>query len=327
MKYKDYYKTLGLERKASADDIKKAYRKLAHHYHPDISKEKDAENKFKDIAEAYQTLKDPEKRSAYDQLGQPQAGQDFHPQEAWQKQYGADHSSFDDMDLKDLFSHFQRTHSHRPHQNNRHSRPLQGHDYEMTVHLSVEEAYTGTQVKLEFSMPERNSQGTHRTPHSFTARIPKGVTDGQRLCLKGQGGKGIHGGSNGDLYLNIALHTHPLFRVEGHDLFINVPLAPWEAVLGTRIELPTPGGSLSLKIPEGTHAGQKLRLEGRGLPIPSSGNTLKTNKEKFGDLYALIQIVTPTVIHEQERELFKQLAVLSNFNPRGHFGKTSKSSV
>ncbi|MES2208247.1 MAG: DnaJ C-terminal domain-containing protein [Pseudomonadota bacterium] len=313
MKYKDYYQALGLERTASADDIKKAYRKLAHQYHPDISKEAKAEEKFKEIAEAYQTLKDPEKRAAYDQLGQPQPGQDFHPQADWQRQYANQSGSFsfDDMDLEDLFASFQGG-RYQSQAGVGRKRAVKGQDYEVTVHLSVEEAYTGTQVKLDLTMQEYDEQHRlRRVPRSITARIPKGVTDGHRLCLKNQGGKGAGGGANGDLYLTIALHPHSFFRVKGHDIHVDVPLAPWEAVLGTQIELPTPAGKISLKIPAGTQAGQKLRLAKRGLPLPKGEN---------GDLYANIQIVVPTVMNEEEQILFKKLADLSNFNPRGHFG-------
>ncbi len=311
MKYKDYYQTLGLERTASADDIKKAYRKLAHQYHPDISKEAKAEEKFKEIAEAYQTLKEPEKRAAYDQLGRPQPGQDFQPQADWQRQYANNGSfSFDDIDLEDLFASFQGGRYQAPRGAGR-KRPVKGQDYEVTVHLSIEEAYSGTQVKLDLTMPEYDEQHRmKRVPCSITARIPKGVTDGHRLCLKNQGGKGVAGGTNGDLYLTIALHAHSLFRVKGHDIHVDVPVAPWEAVLGTRIELPTPAGKISLKIPAGTQTGQKLRLAQRGLPTP---------KGESGDLYAIIQIVVPTVMNEEEQTLFQKLADLSNFNPRGHF--------
>jgi curved DNA-binding protein len=145
---------------------------------------------------------------------------------------------------------------------------------------------------------------------AFKARIPKGATDGQRLRLRGKGGKGANGGRDGDLYLNIALHPHSLYRVSGHDLYLDLPLTPWEAALGAVVEVPTLGGAVHLKVPPGTHAGQKMRLAGRGLPKPQEGQ---------GDLFAIVQIVVPTVLSERERALFKQLAEASNFNPRGHF--------
>lgn len=310
MKYKDYYQILGLEKNASAEDIKKAYRRLAREYHPDVSKKADTESKFKDISEAYQTLKDPEKRAAYDQLGRPQPGQDFRPQPDWQRQYADSSFSFDDIDLSDLFSNFQSG-RFRPSQRTGSRVPIAGQDYEVTVHLSIEEAYSGTEVKLDVTMPEYDEQRVmRRVPRSITARIPKGVTDGHRLCLKGKGGSGINGGRNGDLYLTIALHPHAFFRVDGHDLYVDLPLAPWEAVLGTSVQLPTPGGTVSLKVPAGTHSAQRLRLTHRGLPTPTG--------EK-GNLYAIVSIVVPTVLSEQERQLFQQLADQSTFNPRGHF--------
>jgi curved DNA-binding protein len=162
-------------------------------------------------------------------------------------------------------------------------------------------------------VPEYDQNGfPHRVRRAFKARIPKGATDGQRLRLPGKGGKGLNGGRDGDLYLNIALHPHRLFRVSGHDLFLDLPLAPWEAVLGTTVQVPTLGGSVRLKVPPGTHAGQQLRLAGRGLPKPHAGE---------GDLFAIVQITVPTAMSERERALFKELAEASAFNPREHFGE------
>ncbi len=309
MKYKDYYTVLGLERNASSEQIKKAYRKLARKYHPDVSKEADAEEKFKELAEAYKTLKDPKARAAYDQLGSYQPGQDFQPPPGWQKQYSDAPFSFDDVDLSDLFAGL-RGGGHRGRQDGSDIK-MPGQDYEVSVHISLEEAYRGAEVDLDLSMPEYDKNGfLHRVPHVFKTRIPKGATGGQRLRVPGKGGKGFNGGRDGDLYLNIVLHPHSLFRVSGHDLYLDLPLAPWEAVLGTSVEVPTLGGPVRLKVPPGTRAGQHLRLPKRGLPRPRSGE---------GDLFAIVQIAVPGVISDQERELFKQLADSSAFNPRGHF--------
>jgi curved DNA-binding protein len=317
VKYKDYYSILGVKRDASADDIKKSYRKLAQKHHPDVSKEKGAEEKFKEIAEAYQTLKDAQKRAAYDQLGSGyQPGQDFRPPPDWEKQFrqgqaGGGSFSFDDLDLSDLFESL----SSRGRRGGRAraDMPIPGEDYEVTVHLSLEDAYRGTELELDLSVPEYDERGNVRhVPKKIKARIPKGATDGQRLRLRGQGGKGMNGGRAGDLYLNIALHPHPLFRPNGHDLYLDLPLAPWEAALGATIEVPTLGGAVNLKIPPGTAAGRKLRLGRRGLPKPGGGE---------GDLYAIVQIVNPTVLSERERELFKELADSSKFNPRGHIAE------
>jgi curved DNA-binding protein len=311
MKYKDYYAILGLEKTASADEIKAAYRKLARKYHPDVSKEKDAEAKFKEVAEAYQTLKDAEKRAAYDQLGSYQPGQDFQPPPDWQQHFGDTHFSFDDLDLSDLFESLRGGRARAGQRGQPHA--MRGQDYEVTAHITLDQAYRGAEVDLDLSVPEYDEQGfAHRAARSFKARIPKGATDGQRLRIPGKGGKGFNGGHDGDLYLNIVLEPHPLFRVSGHDLYIDLPLAPWEAVLGTTVELPTPGGPVQLKVQPGTHAGQHLRLGKRGLPTPRGGE---------GDLFAIVQIAVPTVVSEPERALYKQLAEHSTFNPRAHFAQ------
>jgi curved DNA-binding protein len=323
MKYKDYYAILGVKRDAGADDIKKAYRKLAQKYHPDVTKDPKGEEKFKDLAEAYQTLKDPEKRAAYDQLGSAyQPGQEFRPPPDWEKQFSAGGQgreggfSFDDLDLGDLFESLSRRGAGASRQ--RANIAFPGEDYEAVVHLSLEDAYRGTQVELNLSVPEHDEQGRVRqVPKTIKARIPKGATDGQRLRLRGQGGKGINGGRDGDLYLNIALHPHPLFRPDGHDLYLDLPLAPWEAALGATVETPTLDGAVNLKIPPGTTTGRRLRLGKKGLPKPGGGE---------GDLYAIVQIVNPTVMSDRERELFKELAENSRFDPRSHFAG-EKSNV
>ena len=309
MKYKDYYGILGVERTAGAEDIKKAYRKLARKYHPDVSSDPEGEEKFKEVAEAYEALKNPEKRAAYDQLGSYQPGQDFQPPPDWGKQFGDSQFSSEDVDLADLFAGLAAG-RHRAGQGTGPIR-MPGQDYEVTAHISLEEAYRGTEVELNLTVPEYGAQGRlHRVPRTFKVRVPKGATDGQRLRLAGRGGKGLNGARDGDLYLNIALHPHPLFRVSGHDLYLDLPLAPWEAVLGAGVEVPTLGGPVRLKVPPNTHAGQRLRLSGRGLPKPNG---------REGDLFAIAQIVVPTAIGERERELFRQLAEASTFDPRAHF--------
>jgi len=311
MKYKDYYEILGVKREASADDIKKAYRKLAHKYHPDVSRDPKGEEKFKEVAEAYETLKDAEKRAAYDQLGLHQPGEEFRPPPDWGPQHGAGDAnfSFQDIDLEDLLAGL----TGGRHRAGRGGAAMQfpGQDYEVTAHVSLEDAFRGTEVELNLSVAEPDAQGqVRRVPRTFKVRIPKGATDGQRLRLAGKGGKGINGGRDGDLYLNIALHPHPLFRVSGHDLFLDLPLAPWEAVLGAEVEIPTLAGPVKLKVPPHTRAGRQLRLGGRGLPRAQGGE---------GALYAIAQIVVPTASNERELALYRQLAEISTFNPRGHF--------
>jgi len=313
MKYKDYYSVLGVDRKASAEDIKRAYRKLARKYHPDVSKERDAEEKFKEVAEAYETLKDPEKRAAFDQLGSYQPGQDFRPPPDWWKQFADSQPSFEDVDLADLFAGLTGRGAHR---RRGAAVPIPGQDYEVAVQITLAQAYHGAEFDLDLSLPEYDESGLpKRVPKKLKVRIPRGAVDGQKLRLPGKGGKGINGGRDGDVYLNIVLAPDPLFRVSGHDVYLDLPLAPWEAVLGTSVRMPTPGGDVDIKVRPNTAAGMQLRLGGRGLPKPHGG---------AGDLFAIVQIAVPGAVSERERELFQQLAAASSFNPRRHFQEGEK---
>jgi curved DNA-binding protein len=314
MKYTDYYAALGVARGASADEIRKAYRRLAQKYHPDVSKEPGAEAKFKEVAEAYQTLKDPEKRAAYDALGSRPQGEEFRPPPDWRRAYGAGADagsaqfSFDDTDFADLFSRFGARGSGR-------SSALPGEDFEVPVEISIEDAFRGTTLSLSLSLPEYDAAGhVRRVPHTVKARVAPGAVDGQRLRLPGKGGKGVNGGRDGDLYLDITLKPHRLYRATGHDLFLDLPLSPWEAALGATVEIPTLSGPVSLKVPAGTSASKKLRLSGRGLPKPQGG---------AGDLIAVAQVVVPPELSEAELALFRQLADQSAFNPRRHFAAES----
>jgi curved DNA-binding protein len=315
LKYKDYYTILGLSRNAPADDIKKAYRKLAHQYHPDVSKDPQAEERFKDIAEAYNTLKDPEKRAAYDQLGQHAAGQEFRPPPDWREQYtqtGDGDVHFEDFDLGDLFAGL------RGGQRSRADGPIPGEDYEVPVTVTLQQAYAGSEVSLNFVAPEYDANGIlRRSEHAFVARIPPGASDGQRLRVPGRGGKGIRGGRNGDLYLEIHVQPHRLYRLSGHDLYVDLPLAPWEAVLGASVDVPTLAGTVQLKVPAGTRSGQKLRLSKRGLPRPKAGEP--------GDLFAVVQIVAPEEVSSEERGLYEELAKRSSWNPRKHLMQESQT--
>jgi curved DNA-binding protein len=310
MKYKDYYKTLGVERSASAADIKKAYRKLAHKFHPDISKEANAKEKFQEIGEAYETLKDPAKRAAYDELGSGfRPGQDFRPPPDWGKAHGEADMAFDDMDLADLFASLAGG-RHRGHARGGNF-PIPGQDFEVAAGITLEQAAGGTEFDVNLAVPEPGEDGfMRRVPRTFKARIAKGASEGQRLRLPGKGGKGLNGGRDGDLYLIIHLLPHPLFRASGHDLYIDLPLAPWEAALGATVEVPTLHGAVHLSVPAGTRSGQKLRLARRGLPNPREG---------VGDLYAVAQIALPATLSEQERRLLQQMADASTFDPRSHF--------
>lgn len=308
MKYTDYYAALGVERGASADEIKKAYRRLAQKYHPDVSKEPGAEARFKEIGEAWQTLKDPEKRAAYDELGSRPQGEEFRPPPGWGRTHGGasdgDAFQFDNMDFADLFARFgggARAGSSR----GRGGMP--GQDFEVPVQISIEDAFRGTTLSLNLSLPEYDAQGTpRRVPHTVKARIAPGAVDGQRLRLTGKGGKGFNGGRDGDLYLDITLKPHALYRATGHDLYLDLPLAPWEAALGATVRVPTLAGAVNLKVPAGASSGQKLRLAGRGLPMPRGG---------AGDQFAVLQIVVPPA-NERERALYEELSKGSTFKPR-----------
>lgn len=313
MKFKDYYASLGLERGASEAEIKKAYRKLAHKYHPDVSKEPGAEARFKEVAEAYQTLKDPEKRAAYDRLGKHAPGEEFNPPPDWGPQYAGPGESFEGVDLADLFAGLAAGRARGA--NPRARMSFRGEDYEVRTVITIEQAYHGTLIELNLSVPEYDAEGRMvRVPKSLKVKVPKGATDGQRLRLAGKGGRGVNGGPDGDLYLTVSLQPHRRYRADGHDLHLDLPLAPWEVALGATVEVPTPGGTVQMKIPAGTTAGQSLRLTGRGLPRPKEGS---------GDLYVTATIVMPKSTTARERELLKELADASSFAPRAELLRES----
>lgn len=297
MKFKDYYATLGVARDADLDQIKKAYRKLARQYHPDVSKASDAESHFKDAAEAYATLKNPEKRAAYDELGQRPAGAEFSPPPEWRSSKGAADAAFDEnLDLAALLAALGRQRGQA-----RHDAPTHGRNYEDTVHISLEDANAGTTLTLNLSDPTGD--------RTMEVKIPPGVLAGQKLRLRGKGGKGHHGGTDGDIYLHIVVKPHPRFRAEQHDLYFDLLLSPWEAALGTQIEVPTLTGSVMLTVPACTRSGRKLRLRGRGLA------NLRGDP---GDLYATVRIDVAPTVTDEERALYEALAKASSFNPRAN---------
>jgi curved DNA-binding protein len=305
MKYKDYYAALGVERDASDEQIRSAYRRLARKFHPDVSKEAGAEDRFKEIAEAYQTLKDPEKRAAYDELGRPRPEQDFQPPPGWSQKFSSGAEGFEDIDLADLFAQFGRS---RGSGARTQKVPFPGQDYEVTAQVTLEQALQGATLDLNLEVPEPDARGLVRpVPRTYQVRIPPGTPQGQRLRLAGKGGRGFSGGADGDLYLNIAYRPHPVFRIEGSDLHFDLQLTPWEAVLGTTVKVATLDGEVDLSIAPQTPAGRKLRLAGRGLP--------KRDRTR-GDCFATVRIVVPTVVSGEERALYKQLADISRFDPR-----------
>lgn len=308
MEYKDYYKVMGLARDASQDDIKRAYRRLARKYHPDVSKEPDAEERFKEVGEAYEVLKDPERRAAYDRLGtQWQAGQEFRPPPGWDDGFeihsggfgGADAGAFSDF-FEALFGRGFRTGREGVH--------ARGEDSHAKVHVDLEDAYHGATRTITLRSIELDAEGRpHTRERTLSVRIPKGIRPGQHIRLAGQGSPGPGGRTPGDLYLEVEFKPNPLYRVEGRDVFLDLPLAPWEAALGASVKVPTPAGAVELRVPAGSTGGQKLRLKGRGIP----GNPP-------GDLYAVLRIALPPADTQAAKELYQKMARELAFNPRAH---------
>lgn len=315
MDFKDYYKVLGLEPGADDKAVKAAYRKLARKYHPDVSKEKDAENQFKDVAEAYEVLKSAEKRAEYDELRKyAQQGRPFEPPPGWQPRGnagfademggGRDYSDF----FESLFGASGRT------QGPGRSSGRRGQDVEMELPILLEETLADEAKKIAFQLPQYSADGRPLAAISKTlnVKIPAGVSDGERIRLKGQGAPGLGGAANGDLYLIIRLVPHPLFDVEAHNLILTVPLAPWEAALGSKVTVPTLDGKIHLSIPANSQSGQRLRIKGKGL---------MNKQSERGDLYALFKIVIPAQADEPTRALWAQLAEQAAFDPRAEWSK------
>lgn len=307
MEYKDYYAVLNVDRKASQDEIKQAYRRLARKYHPDVSKESNAEEQFKTVQEAYEVLHDPKKRAAYDQLGSHwKAGQEFRPPPGWESHtrfYTTDDlGGFNEADLgsfSDFFTNlFGR--AHRGFQQ-------RGNDQRAKINISLEDAFRGTTKTLQLQMPKIDALGrVHYSLHSIKVNIPAGAAQGQQLRLGGQGGPGIGGAPAGDLYLEIEIQPHPYFTLKGRDVYLTLPVTPWEAALGADIKIPTLSGRVGLKLAAGSQAGQKLRLKGRGMPA----------KLHPGDQYAILQILIPPAHNEEQRQIYKKMAQTMPFNPR-----------
>jgi curved DNA-binding protein len=306
VEYKDYYAVLGVERGATQDEIKRAYRKLARKYHPDVSKEDNAEQKFKDLGEANEVLKDPEKRAAYDQLGSNwNAQQDFQPPPDWGTgfEFRGGPSGGGDHDASDFFeSLFGRA-----------SGPgggrgfhMHGEDHHAKILIDLKDSYEGASRSISLQMPEVTSDG-HVVTRSRTLKvsIPKGIRQGQQIRLSGQGATGMGGGKAGDLYLEVEFRPKTSYRVEGADVYLKLPLSPWEAALGASIKVPTPSGTIDLKIPADSQAGKKLRLKGRGIPA-----------KKAGDLYLELQIVLPSADGHKAREIYQRMREEIEFDPR-----------
>jgi curved DNA-binding protein len=315
MKFKDYYETLGVARDASPEVIKSAYRKLARKYHPDVSKAADAEARFKEIGEAGEVLRDPEKRAAYDAVGQPGANaDDFQPPPGWNAGYefsGRGDEGFESRDHSDFFeSLFGRAARGASAGARRTGMRMPGQDHHAKVMIDLEDAYRGAQRSISLRMPAFDADG-HGVLQERTldVNIPKGIREGQHLRLAGQGGPGLGDGPAGDLFLEIAFNPHRLYRVDGRDVYVDLPLAPWEAALGGSVGVATPDGELELTIPPGSAAGRKLRLKGRGIPSNSAASPA-------GDLYAVLTIALPPAGSDAARRAYEAFKAAFDFNPR-----------
>ena len=316
MEFKDYYKILGVPEDADLKAIKTAYRKLARKYHPDVSEDKDAENKFKELAEAYAALKDPEKRAEYDELRKyGQHGQRFEPPPNWQASHGdVESGDFSDF-FESIFGAGRAGGGSRAQGFQRETNfSFRGQDIETELPVFLEETISDEKKTISYHLPHYDKDGRRLADVKKTLQItiPKGVTDGERIRLKSQGGPGVGDGPSGDLYLHIRLVPHPLFDVEGHHLIVTVPVAPWEAVLGKKVEVPTLTGSINLTIPPDTQSGKRMRVKGKGL----------RTRNGTGDLYVVIKIVVPDKSNDDERELWDTLAKKSTFNPRREWSKS-----
>jgi len=314
MEFKDYYRIVGVPRDATADDIKRAYRRLARKHHPDVSKDPQAETRFKELGEAYEVLKDPVKRAAYDRLGADwKAGQDFRPPPDWNTGFETSGGGFTPGDTADFSDFFEALFGRgfSPGRGVRASFHAQGEDRHARVLIDLEDAYHGATRTITLQVPEVDGQGrVSMLERKLSVTFPRGIRGGQVLRLAGQGGPGLGQGKAGDLYLEVEFRPHPRYRVEERDVHLDLPVAPWEAALGAAVKVPTPGGMLELKVPAGSTARSKLRLKGRGIP----GSTP-------GDLYVGLQIVLPPADDEATRGFYRDMAAkFSSFNPRTKLG-------
>ena len=307
MEYKDYYKIMGVGRDATQEDIKRAYRKLARKYHPDVSKEADAELKFKDVNEANEVLKDPEKRAASDQLGSNwNAQQGFKPPPDWGTGFefhgapegGTGRGDFSDF-FESLFGQMGGSGGSRGFH-------MQGEDHHAKILIDLQDSYHGASRSISLQVPEVTPEG-HVVTRNRTLKvaIPKGIRQGQQIRLTGQGAKGQGSGRAGDLYLEVEFRPHRLYRVDGADVELKLPVTPWEAALGAKVKVPTPSGTIDLTIPPNSQAGKKLRLKGRGLP-----------SRPAGDLYVVLQLVLPSANDANARKIYQRMKEEVDFNPR-----------
>ncbi|MFD7116694.1 DnaJ C-terminal domain-containing protein [Streptomyces sp. NPDC056730] len=308
----DYYEVLGVPRTASQEDIQQAYRKLARRHHPDVNKDPEAEERFKDVNEAYSVLADPDTRARYDRFGPDfrQIPEDYDERVAagsgrggagWASTGGGVRfaqgpgGSFQDVDFEDLFGGLFGAGGGRGGPR----RTVPGADQEAEVELSVEEAYRGGRHAVGLAGPDGR--------RDYRVTIPRGVRDGQRIRLAGEGGRGSRDAPAGDLYLRVRIRPHERYRLDGRDIHVQLPVTPWEAALGATVPLPTPGGTAKVTVPPGSSSGRRLRLRGEGMPHPRGTD---------GDLYAEVRVMVPPRPTDRERALFEELAAASDFDPR-----------
>jgi len=311
VEFKDYYRILGVARDASAEEIKRARHKLARKYHPDVSKEPDAAERMKEVNEAYEVLGDAEKRTAYDQLGERyHAGQEFRPPPDWDAGFefsgapGAGHGAGDFSDFfETLFGGLGRRARSA-------GQAARGEDHHAKIVIDLEDAWRGGSRQISLRVPEVDASGhVHLKERVLNITIPKGIRASQMIRLAGQGHPGVGGTPAGDLYLEVQFRPHPLYRVEERDLYLDLPVTPWEAALGTNVRVPTPDGAVEMHIPPNSANGRTLRLKGRGLP----GNPP-------GDLYVRLNVVLPEADSEQAKQIYETMARDLAFNPRRHLG-------
>jgi curved DNA-binding protein len=315
MEFKDYYAALGVAKDAGADDIKRAYRKMARKYHPDVSKEAGAEERFKQVAEAYEVLKDPEKRAAYDSAGQrwQQHGRGAEPPPDWNAGFefqGAEFGDAAEMDRSDFFEALFGRHARAASQARR-TRAARGEDHHAKMAITLEDAYRGATRMLSLRMPALDAHGgVQWQERQLEVTIPKGVRAGQHLRLAGQGSPGHGQAPAGDLFLELEFEPHPLYTVDGRDVTLALPVAPWEAALGASVRVPTPDGELELTIPRGSASGRKLRVRGKGIP-----------SNPPGDLYYVLQIAVPPAGTPELEQAYRTLAERAGaFDPRATLG-------
>jgi curved DNA-binding protein len=308
MEYKDYYRVLGLERTATQEDIKRSYRKLARQYHPDVSKHSDAEDRFKEVGEAYEVLKDPEKRAAYDRLGSHwQTGQEFQPPPNWDEGFeftgpGNDANTTGNLDdfFEAMFGGARRQHARRR------ASSAMGQDHHAKIVIDLADAYRGAERSIVLQMPVVDAQGqVALESRTLNVSIPKGVRAGQHLRLAGQGAAGGAGAPAGDLYLEIAFREDKRFHVDGRDVWIDLPVAPWEAALGAQVKVTTPDGAVEMTVPQNSAGGRRLRLKGKGIPANPAG-----------DLYVVLAIVLPPADSEASRRAYEAMRQAFEFDPR-----------